>query len=46
MKFSYLFAAILACNAIGAVTGGRGTKSALAVVSAALALYGLIRIVG
>jgi len=46
MKSSYLFAAILACSAIGAVTGGRGTKTALAVGSAALALYGLVRIMG
>lgn len=46
MKSSYLFAAILACSAIGAVIGSRGTKSALAVVSAALALYGLVRLIG
>jgi hypothetical protein len=45
MKSSYIFAAILVCSAIGAVTGGRGTKTALAVVSSAFALYGLVRII-
>jgi len=46
MKSSYIFAAILACSAIAALTGGRGTKAALSVASAVLALYGLVRIIG
>lgn len=46
MKTSYLFAAILACNAIGTVTGSRGTKTAFALASAVIAIYGLVRIFG
>ncbi|MES2091970.1 MAG: hypothetical protein V4532_18610 [Pseudomonadota bacterium] len=46
MKFSYLFALILACNAVGVITSHRGTKTAMALVSAALAIYGLAKILG
>jgi hypothetical protein len=46
MKFSYLFALILVSNAIGIATSHRGTKTALSVISAALAIYGLAKILG
>jgi hypothetical protein len=44
MKTSYIFGAILASNVIAISVGGRSAKTGLAVVSAALAVYGLVRI--
>ena len=46
MKLIYIFGAILACNIIAIVLGGRGTKTAWAGVSAALAGYGVFRLLG
>lgn len=46
MKSIYLFAAIAGCSAIGAFSSNRGLKTALCVASAALAVYGLIRLIG
>jgi hypothetical protein len=46
MKTSYIFGAILASNVIGILVGGRSAKTGLAVVSAVLAVYGLVRIYG
>lgn len=44
MKTIHIFAAILACNILGIVLSGRGTRTALAGVSAALAAYGVFRL--
>lgn len=46
MKTLYIFGAILACNTLAVVVGARSTKTALAGVSAALAVYGVVRIIG
>lgn len=46
MKTIYIFGAILACNIIAILVGGRSTKTALAGVSAALAGYGAFRLLG
>lgn len=46
MKTIYLFAAILVCNVLAIALGGRGTKTALAGVSAVLATYGCVRLLG
>jgi len=46
MKIIYLFVAILVCNVLAVALGGRGTKTALAGVSAALAGYGVFRLLG
>ncbi|MET0519633.1 MAG: hypothetical protein ABW005_12480 [Burkholderiaceae bacterium] len=46
MKTTYVFAAILACSAVGLLVGGRGAKTALLLASGALSLYGLIRLIG
>ena len=46
MKLSYVFAILLATNVLAVVVGGRGTKAALAAVSAVLALYGFARTTG
>lgn len=43
MKTNYLLAAILACSAIGAFVSHRAMKTALAVGSAVIALYALLR---
>jgi hypothetical protein len=46
MKQTYIFGAILACSAIGTLTGARAAKTALLVVSGLLAAYGLFRLLG
>lgn len=46
MKLLYLFGAILACNILAVVVSARSTKTALAGVSAALAVYGALRLLG
>ena len=46
MKLSYVFAILLATNVVAVVVGSRGTKAALAAISAVLALYGLGRTTG
>jgi hypothetical protein len=46
MKTTYIFGAILLCSAMGVVVGGRGAKTALLAVSAALSMYGLVRMLG
>jgi hypothetical protein len=46
MKTLYIFGAILLCNVLAIAVGGRGTKTALAGASAALAAYGVVRILG
>ena len=46
MKTLHIFGAILLCNVLAIAVAGRGTKTALAGVSAALAAYGLVRILG
>jgi hypothetical protein len=46
MKTSYIFGAILACSLIGTLVGARTTKTALLVVSGALSVYGLARLLG
>ena len=46
MKTLYLFGAILLCNVLAIAVTGRGTKTALAGASAALAVYGVVRILG
>jgi hypothetical protein len=46
MKSSYLFVAILVTSGVGVFAGNRGAKTALSIASAAIALYGLIRIIG
>lgn len=44
MKSIYLFAAILVCSGISAFAGNRGVKTALSVVSAAIAGFALVRL--
>ena len=46
MKTSYIFGAILVCSMAGVLMGARAGKTALLVVSGALAGYGLFRLVG
>ncbi|MES2878798.1 MAG: hypothetical protein V4713_10285 [Pseudomonadota bacterium] len=46
MKTTYIFGAILACSLIGTLVGARATKTALLVISGALSLYGLVRLLG
>lgn len=46
MKTSYLFGAILVCSLAGTLLGGRSAKTACLVVSGALSLYGLARLLG
>ena len=46
MKTSYILGAILASNLIGLLVGGRTAKNGCIVVSGALAIYGLVRILG
>lgn len=46
MKLIYIFGAILACNILAVTVGGRATKTALAGASAALAGYGVFRLLG
>jgi hypothetical protein len=46
MKTTYILAAILACSVAGALVGARSIKTALLVVSALLAIYGLARLLG
>lgn len=45
MKTIYLFAAIFVCSSISAFTGNRGVKTALSVVSAAIAAFALARMI-
>lgn len=46
MKTSYIFAAILACSFAGALIAGRTGKTVFLVLSGALSLYGLARLIG
>lgn len=46
MKTSYILGAILACSVIGTFVGARAAKTALLVLSGALSLYGLVRLLG
>lgn len=46
MKTSYIFGAILACSVIGTFVGARAAKTVLLVLSGALSLYGLARLLG
>jgi hypothetical protein len=46
MKTSYIFGAIAACGILGALIGHRAAKTALLLVSALLAVYGLLRVLG
>jgi hypothetical protein len=46
MKTTYIFGAILACSAIGALASGRSTKTAFLVVSGIFSIYGLARLLG
>jgi hypothetical protein len=46
MKLIYVLAAILVCNLIAAFAGGRTARTALSLASAALAGYGLFRLLG
>jgi hypothetical protein len=46
MKTTYILAAILASSVVGSIAGGRGIKTVFLVISGALALYGLVRILG
>jgi hypothetical protein len=46
MKLIYIFGAVLACNIIAILVGNRATKTALAGVSAVLAGYGIVRLLG
>jgi hypothetical protein len=46
MKTSYLFGAILACNLVGVMMGGRAAKTSCLLLSGALAIYGLVRLLG
>jgi hypothetical protein len=43
MKSIYLFAAIFVCSGISAFAGNRGVKTALSIVSAAIAAFALAR---
>ena len=46
MKTTYVLGAILASSAIGAWTADRTAKTAFLLISAALAIYGLARLIG
>ncbi len=46
MKTSYIFAAILACSAAGALLGHLSAKNLMLLASGALSLYGLARMLG
>ncbi len=46
MKTSYLFVAILLLNLVAVVVGGRGVRTVLSLGSAALAGYGIFRLLG
>jgi hypothetical protein len=46
MKLSDVLAAILVCKLIAAFAGGRTIRNILSLVSAALAGYGLFRLIG
>ncbi|WP_171016183.1 hypothetical protein [Ramlibacter sp. 2FC] len=45
MKTTYIFGAILVCSLTGTLMAGRTAKTVLLVLSGALSLYGLARIV-
>lgn len=44
MKTSYLFGAILAFSVIGMLVGARSAKTAMFILCAVIAAYGLLRI--
>ena len=46
MKTTYILGAILACSVTGTLVGARSAKTALLLVSAILAIYGLVRLLG
>lgn len=46
MKTTYIFGAILVCSVAGAVVSGRAVKNAFLLLSGALSIYGLARILG
>lgn len=46
MKTTYVFGAILICSVAGAVVSGRAVKNAFLLLSGALSIYGLARILG
>lgn len=46
MKTSYIPGATLASHVLGLLVGGRTVKNGFIVVSGALAVYGLVRILG
>jgi len=46
MKTTYIFAAILICSLAGTVVSGRSVKNAFLLLSGALSIYGLVRILG
>lgn len=46
MKTTYIFAAILVTSVIGTLVPARSTKTILLVISAVLAAYGLVRLLG
>jgi len=46
MKTTYIFGAILACSLAGSLLAGRSAKTAFLLLSGALSLYGLARLVG
>ncbi|MBT0568819.1 hypothetical protein KIK84_00645 [Curvibacter sp. CHRR-16] len=46
MKTSYLFIAIILCNAVGLFATARFVKTLMLALSGAIALYGLIRLLG
>lgn len=46
MKTSYLFVAILLLNVAAVAVGGRGVRTVLSLCSAALAGYGIFRLLG
>lgn len=46
MKLTYVFGAILACGIVGTLVSARSAKTAFLLVSAALSLYGLFRLLG
>lgn len=46
MKTSYLFIAIALCNVVGLFAGARFVKTIMMALSALMALYGLVRLLG
>lgn len=46
MKTTYIFGVILVCSIAGAVVSGRTLKNAFLLLSGALSIYGLARILG